>query len=156
MPVEKDAADLPKTTKPLAERKKHGLHGDHCRGREGAGGGHRHRDGDGDWPDCRDDPGNRGGNDPLQKKLKVFGQQLGLLVILICTGIFALGVLRGNNPFGMFMTAVTLAVAAVPEGLPAIVTIVLAGGTKDGRPECDYPAALRGGGIGRRHRDLYG
>ena len=67
---------------------------------------------------------------PLQKKLKVFGKQLGFSVILICVGIFVMGVLRGHEPFGMFMTAVTLAVAAVPEGLPAIVTIVLALGVQ--------------------------
>ncbi|NLW09560.1 MAG: calcium-translocating P-type ATPase, SERCA-type [Firmicutes bacterium] len=130
VPVEKDAADLPKTTKPLAERKNMVYMGTiavagRARAVVTATG-------------METEIGRIAGMiqeteaemTPLQKKLKVFGQQLGLLVILICIGIFALGVFRGNNPFGMFMTAVTLAVAAVPEGLPAIVTIVLALGVQ--------------------------
>ena len=67
---------------------------------------------------------------PLQKKLGKFGQQLGMLGIFFCIIIFLLGVLRGSSFYEMFLIAVSLAVAAIPEGLPAIVTVVLALGVQ--------------------------
>jgi len=63
---------------------------------------------------------------PLQKKLSQFGKGLGIVCLIIVAVIFALGVFRGIPYTEMFMTSVSLAVAAIPEGLPAIVTIVLA------------------------------
>lgn len=66
---------------------------------------------------------------PLQKKLEQTGKQLGIGALAICVLIFCMGILQEKPPFSMFMTAVSLAVAAIPEGLPAIVTIVLAMGT---------------------------
>lgn len=63
---------------------------------------------------------------PLQKKLGETGKKLGIGALLICAVLFVMGVLRKQEPFQMFMTSVSLAVAAIPEGLPAIVTIVLA------------------------------
>lgn len=66
---------------------------------------------------------------PLQKKLEQTGKQLGIGALAICAFIFCMGILQEKPPFSMFMTAVSLAVAAIPEGLPAIVTIVLAMGT---------------------------
>lgn len=63
---------------------------------------------------------------PLQKKLGETGKALGIGALGICGVIFAMGLLRHEAPFAMFMTSVSLAVAAIPEGLPAIVTIVLA------------------------------
>ncbi len=63
---------------------------------------------------------------PLQKKLGQTGKTLGMGALAICGIIFAMGLLRQEAPFTMFMTSVSLAVAAIPEGLPAIVTIVLA------------------------------
>ncbi|MBQ8734089.1 MAG: HAD-IC family P-type ATPase, partial [Anaerotignum sp.] len=63
---------------------------------------------------------------PLQKKLGETGKLLGIGALGICGIIFILGLLRKEEPFQMFMTSVSLAVAAIPEGLPAIVTIVLA------------------------------
>lgn len=66
---------------------------------------------------------------PLQKKLEQTGKQLGVGALAICALIFCMGILQEKPPFSMFMTAVSLAVAAIPEGLPAIVTIVLAMGT---------------------------
>lgn len=67
---------------------------------------------------------------PLQRKLGAFGKWLGLACLAICAVVFVLGLLRGEAPFEMFMTAVSLAVAAIPEGLPAIVTVVLALGVQ--------------------------
>ncbi len=67
---------------------------------------------------------------PLQEKLGQFGRQLGFLAIFLCLLIFFLGMLRGNDFYEMFFIAVSLAVAAIPEGLPAIVTIVLALGVQ--------------------------
>jgi Ca2+-transporting ATPase len=63
---------------------------------------------------------------PLQQKLAGFGKMLGILCLAICGVTFVVGVVRGAEAWIMFMTAVSLAVAAIPEGLPAIVTVVLA------------------------------
>lgn len=65
---------------------------------------------------------------PLQKNLERLGKTLGIAVLAICAGIFLLGVFRNEPPMEMFMVAVSLAVAAIPEGLPAVVTVVLAMG----------------------------
>lgn len=62
---------------------------------------------------------------PLQKKLEVLGKTLGIAAIAICVVIFIVGIAYGKEPFHMFMSAVSLAVAAIPEGLPAIATIAL-------------------------------
>ena len=63
---------------------------------------------------------------PLQKKLKRLGKQIGTGIVGACVFIFVIGVLQGVAIQEMFLTAVSLAVAAIPEGLPAIVTISLA------------------------------
>lgn len=67
---------------------------------------------------------------PLQRKLEEMGKILGIVALVICGIIFAVGIVRGNEVFEMFMTAISLAVAAIPEGLPSIVTIVLALGVQ--------------------------
>jgi len=67
---------------------------------------------------------------PLQIKLNKLGKTLGLLALGICAFIFIVGLLYGKNPISMFMTAVSLAVAAIPEGLAAVSTIVLAIGVQ--------------------------
>ncbi len=67
---------------------------------------------------------------PLQNKLNKLGKTLGLAAIVICVVIFGIGLLYGKNPIDMFMTAVSLAVAAIPEGLAAVSTIVLAIGVQ--------------------------
>lgn len=67
---------------------------------------------------------------PLQKRLDHTGKILGLGALSICALIFIMGLFKKIPPFEMFMTSVSLAVAAIPEGLPAIVTIVLAIGVR--------------------------
>lgn len=62
---------------------------------------------------------------PIQKKLSEVGKILGLVCLGICAIIFMIGILKKIEPMEMFMTSVGLAVAAIPEGLPAIVTIML-------------------------------
>jgi len=67
---------------------------------------------------------------PLQQKLNKLGKVLGIAAIVICIVIFFIGLLYGKDPMDMFMTAVSLAVAAIPEGLAAVSTIVLAIGVQ--------------------------
>ena len=67
---------------------------------------------------------------PLQQKLNKLGKTLGIVALTICALIFAVGIIQGKEPIHMFMTAVSLAVAAIPEGLVAVSTIVLAIGVQ--------------------------
>lgn len=67
---------------------------------------------------------------PLQQKLNELGKWLGIACLLICALVFAIGFMRGGELLEMFLVSVSLAVAAIPEGLPAVVTIVLALGMK--------------------------
>ena len=70
------------------------------------------------------------GQTPLQKKLAQLGKYLGILAIAACAIIFIVGIVNGIPVMEIFMTAVSLAVSAIPEGLPAIVTIVLSIGVQ--------------------------
>ncbi|WP_303190107.1 cation-translocating P-type ATPase [Clostridium phoceensis] len=63
---------------------------------------------------------------PLQRKMGEISRSLSFLCLSVCAVMFGVGLLQGKDMLGMFLTAVSLAVAAIPEGLPAIVTIVLA------------------------------
>ncbi len=67
---------------------------------------------------------------PLQRRLADLGRRLALAVLVICAVVFGAGLLRGEPPILMFLTAVSLAVAAIPEALPAVVTISLALGAR--------------------------
>ncbi len=67
---------------------------------------------------------------PLQQKLNKLGKTLGIAALAICVCIFLVGLIQGKEPIHMFMTAVSLAVAAIPEGLVAVSTIVLAIGVQ--------------------------
>ena len=67
---------------------------------------------------------------PLQKKLAELGKYLGIVAIACCAIIFVVGLINKIPPLEIFMTAVSLAVSAIPEGLPAIVTIVLSIGVQ--------------------------
>lgn len=67
---------------------------------------------------------------PLQKRLAVFSKQLAVIVILICLLLFGFGLWKGMPAFQLFLTALSLAVAALPEALPAVITIALAQGAR--------------------------
>lgn len=63
---------------------------------------------------------------PLQKRLAELGKVVAIICIIVCFAVFGAGVLRGEDVFTMLMTGITVAIAAIPEGLPATVTIALA------------------------------
>ena len=68
---------------------------------------------------------------PLQQRLAVFGKQLAIAVLVICTAVFVAGIARAEPVLPMLLTAVSLAVAAIPEALPAVVTVMLALGARN-------------------------
>ena len=70
--------------------------------------------------------GEKEGQTPLQRKMAEISKALSFVCLCVCAVMFGAGLLQGKDLVGMFLTAVSLAVAAIPEGLPAIVTIVLA------------------------------
>ena len=63
---------------------------------------------------------------PLQKRLAELGKAVAVICLIVCAAVFGAGVLRGEDVFEMLMTGITIAIAAIPEGLPATVTIALA------------------------------
>ena len=67
---------------------------------------------------------------PLQLLLARFSKELSLIVLLICAALFGFGLLRGEPAMVTLLTAISLAVAAIPEALPAVVTVLLAVGAR--------------------------
>ncbi|HET8710822.1 MAG TPA: HAD-IC family P-type ATPase, partial [Spongiibacteraceae bacterium] len=67
---------------------------------------------------------------PLQRRLAIFSKRLGVAILAICVVIFIVGLLRGEGVALMFLTAVSLAVAAIPEALPTVISISLAFGAR--------------------------
>ncbi|HET9824596.1 MAG TPA: cation-translocating P-type ATPase, partial [Chitinophagaceae bacterium] len=67
---------------------------------------------------------------PLQKRMNEFGRNLSYIILFICLVLFGVGLLRGEQPIPMLLVAISLAVAAIPEALPALITIALARGAK--------------------------
>jgi len=63
---------------------------------------------------------------PLQKRLAELGKAVAVICLVVCAAVFGAGVIRGEDVFDMLMTGITIAIAAIPEGLPATVTIALA------------------------------
>ena len=72
----------------------------------------------------------QGPKTPLQRRLETLGRQIGLAVIAICVIVFVTGIMRGDAAMPVFLTALSLAVAAIPEALPAVVSIALALGAR--------------------------
>jgi P-type Ca2+ transporter type 2C len=70
------------------------------------------------------------GKTPLQKRLAHFGQRISILILIVCAVVFIAGLLRGEPVVVIFLVAVSLAVAAIPEALPAVITIALALGAR--------------------------
>jgi len=68
---------------------------------------------------------------PLQKKLARFAKNIAFLVVALCAVMFAVGLARGNAPVLMFLTSLSLAVAAIPEALPAVLSVALALGARE-------------------------
>lgn len=67
---------------------------------------------------------------PLQQRLAVFGKKLAIAILIVCSIVFVAGMMRGEPVMLMLLTAISLAVAAIPEALPAVITIALAFGAK--------------------------
>lgn len=67
---------------------------------------------------------------PLQRRMAEFGKKLSLLVLVLCVIIFTVSYLRGEEPLRLLLTTISLAVAAIPEALPAVITVSLALGAK--------------------------
>lgn len=70
------------------------------------------------------------GETPLQKRMNDFGKKLSIIIAFLCILLFGIGYIRGEDPINMFLTAISLAVAAIPEALPALITIALARAAK--------------------------
>lgn len=65
---------------------------------------------------------------PLQRRMERFGKKLSYIILLICAVLFIVGVLRGEEPYKILLLSVSLAVAAIPEALPALITVALSRG----------------------------
>ena len=98
--------------------------------------------------------GDEGTDTPLQQKMGEISRTLSFLCLSVCAVMFGVGLIQGKRMLDMFLTAVSLAVAAIPEGLPAIVTIVLALGVGRMAARGHREEAARRGDPGVRRCDL--
>ena len=90
-----------------------------------------------------------GEHTPLQKRLGDLGKILSITAVGFCLALFVLGLFQHRNMLQMLLLAISLAVAAIPEGLPAVVTIVLALGSRAyGEGEHHYPETACSGNPG--------
>lgn len=71
-----------------------------------------------------------GSSTPLQRRMATFGRQLSYIILLICAILLGTGILRGEEPLRMLLLSISLAVAAIPEALPALITLTLAFGAR--------------------------
>ena len=139
----------------VADRHEHGVQGHRRHLRPSPRRRGRDRHGDRARPDrqrsSRRTPSSRR---PLQRRLAVLGRRMAAAAIVVCAVVFGAGVARGETAEDMFLTSVSLAVAAIPEGLPAIVTVALALGARRmaERHAIDPPpAGGRDARLGHRH-----
>lgn len=94
---------------------------------------------------------------PLTRHLNRMGVTLGLIALGICVLLFFLGLHKGYGVLSMFLTAVSLGVAAIPESLPAFSHhYAFSGRGKDGKTKCHYPPPAGGRNIRQCHLDLFG
>jgi P-type Ca2+ transporter type 2C len=97
------------------------------------------------------------GPTPLQRRLAALGRVMAAAALVVCAVVFAVGVARGEPVERMFLSAVSLAVAAIPEGLPAVVTVALAlGARRMAAPPRPGPQAACGGDARLDDGDLLG
>ena len=126
IPAEKMASSHPGGQSHPRRPAQYGLYGDGGGQRPGQRGGGGHRGQDGPGPDRHGRPGTRVTKSPLQEKIDRFAKTIGIIVLVASALLFLIGILVGISAKDMFMTAVAAAVAAIPEGLPIVVTITLA------------------------------
>jgi Ca2+-transporting ATPase len=88
---------------------------------------------------------------PLKKRMRDFGKKLSYIILAICIILFGIGLLRGEAPLNMFLISISLAVAAIPEALPALINITLAAGAR----RLMHKKALIRNYLQWKHLDLY-
>lgn len=93
---------------------------------------------------------------PLQKRLAQMGKVIGVACLVICGVVAVTGILRGEDPFNMLLTGISLAVAAIPEGLPPSSRSRLPSRSADGQAGRPHPAAARRRDARLRQRHLLG
>jgi Ca2+-transporting ATPase len=130
LPVDKNTAAIREEHVSLGDRRNMAYKGTVITSGARRRSGCRHRDANGTGKNCHLAAGRRRGKNPLQKRLARFGKSIALAVFAICALVFIMGVFRGEEIALLFLTAISLAVAAVPEALPAVITISLAFGAK--------------------------
>ncbi len=131
VPVQKDAGMRLETEIPLGDRKNTAFMGTLVNYGRGTGVVVSHRHAHPDRPDRRDAAVRRAGAHSPAAAPGPARQNPGRASLVVCALVFIVGLLRGFDPLEMFMIAVSLAIAAVPEGLPAVVTISLALGMRE-------------------------